>query len=479
MAKVFHIVSDTDGERLVIKHHVNKGEEDRDHTTETHTDPTRFSEPLFTYSNEACQIVEVQILTEEICEWPIQPDPSSMSAGYVVEEGTLEAMVKTEDFGEGSGCAIPNGADYPTHQTSSSPSPSSCPSSPSSPYSPLSPPSSPSAVITAELLQEEDGGSNMNPVLVSSDIIECPADLVSQFQLKRLSVPLVDCLATIGKKGTKNTNKNGEKPQTGILGRHRNRHTRERPYHCPLCEKRFARPGDLTRHQRRHTAERNYHCHQCHKRFETAKSFRLHQLIHTGDKAYPCPQCGLRFTHPKGVKIHQTQMHKESRTSRFPVAGNITPAETLREQQYSHTEKPFQCQQSEECFSEVGALTQDQHIHSDWLYNCLQCGQHFSGVDGLTVHQCSLTEVFQEQSFSGAETPTQHQLVLADEKPHLCPLCGLRFARKRGLKIHQAQAHKWLRMSNFSEAGNIRPTEVCQTVTSRNRNIVLPRRYTS
>ncbi|XP_008405690.1 zinc finger protein 502-like [Poecilia reticulata] len=65
-------------------------------------------------------------------------------------------------------------------------------------------------------------------------------------------------------------------------------HTRERPYSCDHCEKRFIRKGDLMSHQRIHTGERPYSCDLCEKRFIRKSGLMSHQHIHTGVRPYSC-----------------------------------------------------------------------------------------------------------------------------------------------------------------------------------------------
>ncbi|XP_063061138.1 zinc finger protein 287-like isoform X2 [Engraulis encrasicolus] len=110
--------------------------------------------------------------------------------------------------------------------------------------------------IYAELLQvhEQDGESDVAPAL-RSEVIGSSPDLVSLFQLKRLSVRLVDCRTLPGQEEACSKNKkDGGKPET------------ENPYHCGQCGKSFSRAGSLKVHQRIHTGEEPYHCQTFEKR---------------------------------------------------------------------------------------------------------------------------------------------------------------------------------------------------------------------
>ncbi|XP_063061934.1 zinc finger protein ZFP2-like [Engraulis encrasicolus] len=424
----------TEGESRTTGRQVNKGEECDDQmdsvvgNVETHrpTDSTRFSAPTFTISDEACQTIEIHVLKEQTCELQIQSD--SLSVGYVVKEGTLEAIVKTEDFGENYDGAPTSGADCLTQKTFSSSS----------------------TDIKAEPLQEEDGVSNMNSVLVSSDMIECPPDLVSRFQLKRLSVLLVDCFTPQGQQGPKNTNKDGEKIQTGYLGRHQLTHTREKRYRCQRCNTSFSCPNRLKTHQVIHKRERPYKCQLCWKSFSQARLFKRHQRLHTGERPYKCGHCGKSFSQAGNLKRHQRN-HTGEKPYRCQLCNkSFSRADNLAEHQHLHTgERPYKCGQCGKSFSQAGNLKCHQRNHTgEKPYHCQQCGKSFLNVGPLRRHQrkyhmgrdgqyqCSAQLC--GKHFKRARDLTKHQVIhTAGEKAYLCHQCGLGFAQEKGLQQHR------------------------------------------
>ena len=57
-------------------------------------------------------------------------------------------------------------------------------------------------------------------------------------------------------------------------------HTKEKPYECGICEKKFSQKSSLNNHIRIHTGDRPFGCDVCGKRFTDRSTSNKHLRIH-------------------------------------------------------------------------------------------------------------------------------------------------------------------------------------------------------
>ncbi|XP_039988074.1 zinc finger protein 135-like [Xiphias gladius] len=139
--------------------------------------------------------------------------------------------------------------------------------------------------------------------------------------------------------------------------------TRERPFSCTVCEKRFGCKGNLHAHMRSHTGEKPFTCTVCNKSFSAKVNLKTHMRSHTGEKPFSCSMCNKSFSQKKTLVIH------------------------LR----SHTgERPFSCSFCGKCFSEKGTLKRHIRVHTgEKPYSCSVCGRNFSLLSHVKSHKCA------------------------------------------------------------------------------------------
>lgn len=93
--------------------------------------------------------------------------------------------------------------------------------------------------------------------------------------------------------------------------------TRDRPYICHICNKRFIQKAHLIIHKRIHTGEKPYSCHICNKRFAQSSHLAVHKRVHTGEKPFFCNFCGMGFCRRPRLEAHILQ-HVVKEGRHFP-----------------------------------------------------------------------------------------------------------------------------------------------------------------
>ena len=58
----------------------------------------------------------------------------------------------------------------------------------------------------------------------------------------------------------------------------------QKPYACPVCDRKFAQITDIKNHERTHTGEKPYGCVYCDKTFARKYVMNKHERTHTGEK---------------------------------------------------------------------------------------------------------------------------------------------------------------------------------------------------
>lgn len=91
-----------------------------------------------------------------------------------------------------------------------------------------------------------------------------------------------------------------------LLTHHRS-HTKELPYTCHVCEKRFAENSTLRKHEATH-GERNFRCNVCSKAFVRKDYLAKHMLTH--QQTYKCSQCGFVCHNRSDIESHIREMHR-------------------------------------------------------------------------------------------------------------------------------------------------------------------------
>ncbi|KAB7507674.1 Zinc finger protein [Armadillidium nasatum] len=108
---------------------------------------------------------------------------------------------------------------------------------------------------------------------------------------------------------------NGEDWQVGDVVREERGHRRKpqesslnsnpRLLACPYCHYQTVYGTNLKHHIRfKHTKEKPFPCFVCSKRFSMKANLNIHMRIHTGEKPYWCDKCDMRFSQKNALRKH-------------------------------------------------------------------------------------------------------------------------------------------------------------------------------
>ena len=81
-------------------------------------------------------------------------------------------------------------------------------------------------------------------------------------------------------------------------------HTRDKPYKCDICNKRFSESHKLTQHKiSAHKRNKSFECDVCKKTFTKRQSFKRHWRSHLRDSLLLCHTCGKEIIQGQANEI--------------------------------------------------------------------------------------------------------------------------------------------------------------------------------
>ena len=186
---------------------------------------------------------------------------------------------------------------------------------------------------------------------------------------------------------------------------HERTRSREKPYACKYCNKRFGWSRHCKDHERTHTGEKPYICKYCNKTFSRSSHCKRHERIHTGKKQYSCPHCKKRFGDSSSCKKHKRTHTGEKPYTCIYCEKSFSDSSTYKRHERRHTgEKPYTCPHCKKSFSDSSACKRHQRTHTrNKPYTCTHCKLGFSALSSYKRHEGTHTEQVHEKSLN----PTQ------------------------------------------------------------------------
>uniref|UniRef100_A0AAY5KVF6 C2H2-type domain-containing protein n=1 Tax=Esox lucius TaxID=8010 RepID=A0AAY5KVF6_ESOLU len=251
--------------------------------------------------------------------------------------------------------------------------------------------------------------------------------------------------------------------RTSSLVRHMSSHSKERPFKCVNCDKRFKYSYDLKKHQNElckkmtqvdlsqdggqnvselnrcpqpevflGTAENETQvdsrtCHVCGKILTFASQMERHLKSHSRARPYNCATCERSFKYKDSLKKHQEILghegileNTESCSSPPTTVGNFPEASTT-DGDTGDAPKTHTCTVCGKVLDCAGHLATHMRSHSEERpYQCLHCDQRFKYMQSLNQHQkyiCKMNRVKSSQMEARRRQESDHPVAAEANAP--------------------------------------------------------------
>uniref|UniRef100_A0A8D9DXJ4 Zinc finger protein 91 n=1 Tax=Cacopsylla melanoneura TaxID=428564 RepID=A0A8D9DXJ4_9HEMI len=120
-------------------------------------------------------------------------------------------------------------------------------------------------------------------------------------------------------------------------------HSTEKPYACPICQKRFKKKHDVTTHCRvvhqgkKYAQNTKYKCNICPKAFTTSSKLNDHTTyVHEGQKSHICEICSASYIWKTSLDQHIRMTHDGIRHYKKYFQCEVCGKDFKSRQGYSH-----------------------------------------------------------------------------------------------------------------------------------------------
>ncbi|KAJ8952716.1 hypothetical protein NQ318_021034, partial [Aromia moschata] len=266
--------------------------------------------------------------------------------------------------------------------------------------------------------------------------------------------------------------KGGEKKKVNRKRTPKKRVSKRQPSNCEICGESFRTKGLLAEHQKQNVVCRTkpFKCARCDMAFNRKFRLNLHMRSHTKETPFECKICSRKFTLCSNLKRHEDIVHKGLRPFKCDICGKVLTVYSVIALYSAGEGKPS-------AYTSLMQKDDHVRTHTgERPYLCSYCGKSFGNYSHHLAHIHRHKKKDKEKEKRVQDEPTfncdlcsefarntnlaEHRRDHSQEIPFICSYCGLSFKKSAPYRYH-LNLHK---VSNSEKGSEDLICKICRKV---------------